>query len=100
MSAKHPQRSFCNNGLQSRWQQGCATRLAGSIVESGQSIFAYWLGNLRRPRRLAAAATPEAEAEATAAAAADAAATAATETAAAATPATATAAATACAAPR
>jgi len=70
------------------------TRLAGSIVESGQSISAYWLGNLRRPRRLEAA-TPEAEAEAAAAAAANAAATAATATAAAATPATATAAATA-----
>jgi hypothetical protein len=75
------------------------TRLAGSIVESGQSIFAYWLDNLRRPRRLSAAATPEAEAEAAAAAAANATATAATATAAAATPATATAAAAASATP-
>jgi hypothetical protein len=58
-------------------------------VEPGQSIFASWVGNLRRPRRLPAAATPEAEAEAAAAATA-AAATPAPATSAPATTATAT----------
>jgi hypothetical protein len=89
MSANDRQRSFCNNGR----SKSLATALRQQDWPGLLSIpanLAYWVDNLRRPRRLAAAETPEAEAAAAAAANAAATAAAATATAAAATPAPAT----------